>query len=389
MAALEAARLGAQVLLFDTNERVGRKLLVTGNGRCNISNRRARSEVYACADHAFIADCLARYGPSETAERLRELAIPTYATADDWCYPLSDSAAGVVEALAAAVALAGIRFFPKTKISDIRPQGDELFLVTGGGDQGHTVARVVVACGGVAYPALGSKGHLLPVIERLGHHIVPPRPALVAINADVRRLHKLQGVRLDVGLALLHGERLLGRTLGNLMFTQTGFSGPAAMDLSHLVPADPPADLVLEIDLLAQNGETLDALIVAQRHSRLPLRTALAAVLPNKLPPVLLSLAALPDDVPLAQLDDPALDRVLDLARHLRARVTGTRGFAQAQVSTGGVPLDEVDPADMASRCVPGLYFAGEVLDVVGPCGGYNLQWAWTSGALAGRGAAR
>jgi len=388
MAALEGARLGARVTLYDTNERVGRKLLVTGNGRCNISNDHARAEVYARGERAFIADCLQRFGPQETVARLRELAIPTYATADGWRYPLSNSAAGVVEALSAAVALSGVAFRKKCKISDMQSAGSGLLLIEGGGEHSRRFDRVIVACGGVAYPALGSKGQLLPTLDRLGHSIVPPRPALVGIRAEMGSLHKLQGVRLDVGLTLRRDETVLGRTFGNLMFAKTGFSGPAAMDLSHLVEGDPPRDLWLEIDLLAESEDEIQRLIRYQRQSALPLTVVLGAALPTKIPPLLLEMASLAPDATLAQASDEQLDRLMHWARHLSARVTGTRGLAQAQVSTGGVPLGEVDPADMQSRRVPGLYLAGEVLDVIGPCGGYNLQWAWTSGALAGRGAA-
>jgi len=388
MAALEAARLGARITLYDTNERVGRKLLVTGNGRCNISNDHARAEVYACGDERFVADCLERFGPQETVARLRELAIPTYATPDGWRYPLSNSAAGVVKALSAAVSLSGVTFRPKCKISDIRTERNGLMLIEGGGEHSRRYDRVVVACGGMAYPALGSKGQLLPTLGRLGHTIVAPRPALVGIQADMGHLHKLQGVRLDVGLTLRRDKTVLGNTVGNLMFTKTGFSGPAAMDLSHLIEDDPPRGLLLEVDLLAENAEEVWRLIRRHRHSDLALAVALGAALPTKIPPLLLKMASLAPDAAMAQASDDQLARVMHEARHLSARVTGTRGFAQAQVSTGGVPLGEVDPTDMQSRRVPGLYLAGEVLDVVGPCGGYNLQWAWTSGALAGRGAA-
>jgi hypothetical protein len=384
MAALEAARLGAQVLLFDTNETIGRKLLVTGNGRCNISNRLATAADYACDDRAWLAACLAAFGPRETALRMAELGIPTTATPDGWSYPLSDSAATVVDALTASLELAGVSPLLKTKIADIQTRPNGLFLVAGGGEHGYVVDRAIVACGGKAYPALGSRGQLLPVLERLGHTIAPVRPALVPITAEVQRWHKWQGVRLDAGLSLWQCGHQVAQTVGNLMFTQFGLSGPAAMNLSHLVP-EQPAGLELEIDLLARYGDPLSDLLQRLAGTRYPLATALGAVLPAKLPLLLLELAQVPGAARLCELDQEALQRLLYTMRHLRCRVTGTRGFNYAQVSTGGVPISEVEALTMASRRVPGLYLAGEVLDVIGPCGGYNLQWAWTSGALAGR----
>jgi predicted Rossmann fold flavoprotein len=388
MAALEAARHGAQVLLYDTNPMVGRKLLVTGAGRCNITNQNTRPEVYVCKDRAALAAALTRYGYPETAERLYELGIPIYATPDGWCYPLSDSATAVADLLAAALDLAGVEVWLKTKISALRPQGREIILEAGGPEHTYTVDRVVVATGGKAYPALGSRGEFFAEVRRLGHAIEPIYPALTPLVADMRALQELQGVRMDAGLAIYAGDRLLGRDIGNLLFTQSGISGPAAMNLSHLVSARPHEALTTTIDLLALHGEALRRLLERQRRRAVPLCVLLGAVLPPKVPPVILRLAGLSQDVSLSQVTDEALARVLDLLGALSVTVKGTRGFEQAQVSTGGVPLSEVEPETMASRLVPGLYLAGEMLDVIGPCGGFNLQFAWTSGALAGRAAA-
>ena len=250
MGALEAAQRGARVLLFDTNAMVGRKLLVTGNGRCNISNQQAAAERYVCADPDFLRVALGLCGNRETLSRLHELGIPTHATADGWCYPLSDSAATVAETLAAALDLTGVEMHLKTKISDLCPRREGLSLAAGGPEHTYAVDRVIVATGGKASPALGARGAFLPVLQRLGHAVVPVCPALVPLIADMRQLHKLQGVRLDVGLTLLERGQVLGRSVGNLLFTQQGLSGPAAMDLSHLVSVRAGAPLDLVIDLV-------------------------------------------------------------------------------------------------------------------------------------------
>lgn len=386
MAALAAAARGAEVLLFDTNGTVGRKLLVTGNGRCNLSNLNACAARYVCDDPTVVEAALARLGPRQTLALLREYGVLTYATPDGWCYPLSDSAATVVEALDAALRLAGAALHLKTEVSDLAPsgRGQTWRLTLGGGPHTLVVDRVVVATGGKAYPALGSKGEMFPVLARLGHAIAPIYPALAPLMAEMRAFHKLQGVRLDVGLRIYQGERLLGEMVGNLLFTDSGFSGPAAMDLSHLVSTRPGAALRAEIDLLPRHRQEVEALIAAQRGRPLPVRVTLGAALPAKVPPVLLEMAAIPPEATLQTLDDVALARLLHLTGHLSARLTGTRGFQFAQLSTGGVPTSEVIPGEMASRRQAGLYLAGETLDVIGPCGGYNLQWAWASGWLAG-----
>lgn len=390
MAALQAAGRGVRVLLFDRNPVIGRKLLVTGNGRCNLSNANVAPGRYACADSDFLERAFRRFGRDELLSALGGLGVLTYATEDGWYYPLSNSAATVRDALASALELtAGVELHLGTKISDIRRLKKRFVLEVGGPSHTVTVDKVIVAAGGKAHPALGSKGELFPVLKRLGHTVVPVRPALVPIRAEVSHFHKLQGVRLDAGLALYQGADKLGETVGNLMFTQFGFSGPAAMDLSHLVMTQRHGDSAslqqtLVINLVPHHLPELRRLVAAKRADPVPLRVVLGAVLPAKVPPVILGLAGLPAELPLSQTSDRQLEELIKHLTGTSAVVKGTRGFQFGQLSAGGVPVTEVEPETMASRGVPGLYIAGEVLDVVGPCGGYNLQFAFTSGALAG-----
>ena len=389
MAALEAARLGAEAHLFDTNATVGRKLLVTGNGRCNISNLGAEPERYTCADAAFLETVLALWGPDEVLARLEEHGILTYATPDGWCYPLSDSAVTVVDALAAALEAAGVAVHLQTKIVDLAPSppessGGGLILYAGGPNDPRAMDRVVVATGGKAYPALGSRGEFYAVLERLGHTVAPVLPALAPITAEVGRLHALQGVRLDVRASLEVDGAILGETVGNLMFTQTGFSGPAAMDLSHLVSRHPDARATVHVDVLPHHRERLWVLLKARRWDPVPLRVLLGAALPAKIATLAVEAVGLTAEARMADLTWDEIAAAMAWLGDITARATGTRGFQHAQLSTGGVPVTEVEAETMASRRVPGLHLAGEVLDVIAPCGGYNLQFAWASGALAG-----
>jgi predicted Rossmann fold flavoprotein len=391
MAALEAAKRGTRVLLFDSNPMVGRKLLVTGNGRCNLTNANVAADRYTCADPAFLEQALAKFGHEHLIAALRELGIPTYATHDGWCYPLSNSAATVVDTFAVALKLAGVEVHLRHKITHIRRSKGKFALEADvpDGARTYTVERVVVAAGGKAHPALGSKGECFPLLEELGHTVVPVYPALVPIRAEVKQFHKLQGVRLDVGLALYQGDKKLGETVGNLLFTQFGFSGPASMDLSHLVSThlgsghEGPS-LRLTLNLIPYHLKELRQLVARRRAEPIPVRVVLGAVLPVKIPPVFLPLAGLSPDVRLNQISNRDLEKLLDLLTGISVKVKGTRSFKFSQLSTGGVPVTEVIPSTMASRRVKGLYLAGEVLDVVGPCGGYNLQYAFTSGAIAG-----
>lgn len=385
MAALQAAERGARVILFDTNRTVGRKLAVTGNGRGNLTNAAVRADAYHCADRCFLERALSAFGRDDLLIYLRKVGVLTYATHDGWYYPVSGSASAVVEVLAAALEVAGVEVRLLTKVDDLRRRGAGWEIWAGGGSSKTLVDRAVVATGGMAAPALGSRGSMFPVLERLGHTVVPLRPALVPLVGDVRHLHKLQGVRLDVRLRLLAGDEVLGEEFGNLMFTQSGLSGPAAMNLSYLVGSSGRRSLEACVDLVPMHADELSQLLQEQRRRPVPLRVLLGSVVPPKVPPVILELAGVPRDARLTEVDGEALARVLRQLHDLRVRITGTRGFEQAQLSAGGVPVTEVNADTMESKKARGLHLAGEVMDVVGPCGGFNLQFAFSSGALAGR----
>ena len=388
-AALEAKKSGAEVLLFDSNDRIGRKLLVTGSGRCNLTNAGVKADKYACGDPEFVGQALAQFGHLHLLKYLDELGILTYATSDGWFYPISNSAANVVDTLEMALLQAGIILHLGKSVSEFHQKGNRFRIIREDQPAPIEVDRLIVASGGKAYPTLGSTGHLLPILSQLGHIILPVEPALGPVLTDPKPFHKIQGVRLDAGLTLFEGQHRLGQTIGNIIFTQWGLNGPGIMDLSHLVSLRPGKKLHLEIDFIAASEDSLLRWLKTNRQRSYPLRIVLGAVMPAKVPPLLLELANLPVELRLDQITDPQLDRFLKFIRSIPLDVQGTRGFEYCQLSTGGVNTYEVDPLNMESRLVKNLYLAGETLDVIGPCGGYNLQWAFSSGVIAGRAAGR
>lgn len=389
-AALQAAWNGAAVTLFERNAAVGRKLLVTGSGRCNITNTGVAATKYACADPTWMETLISRFGVSDLLAMLAEIGIPVYKTSDGWYYPLSDSAHCVVDAFSSALRLAGVTLVTQAQVTSIRA-GKKGFVVRffrDGIEQENEFERVVVSAGGKAYPSLGSRGELFPVLESLGHAVLPKRPALAPLLADLGNLKPLQGVRLDVGATLWDGSRQLASARGNLIFTQWGLNGPAVMDLSHHVSARPGAALDLSLNLLAFFQDEFDHLLAQKRTSRLPMRVFLGAFFPPKVSNTILKNARLPEEIPLCEVDDRTLERLVEKLKDTRLSIKGVRGFEYCQVSAGGVPVEEADPQTMESRRVKGVFLTGETLDVVGPCGGYNLQFAFSTGALAGRAAA-
>jgi predicted Rossmann fold flavoprotein len=389
-AALQATWNGAAVTLFERNESVGRKLLVTGSGRCNITNESVKAAKYTCADPAWMKTLLQAFGLRDLLAMLSTIGIPVQKTSDGWYYPLSNSAQSVVEAFSSALQMAGVRVVCQAQVTSLRAGGKGFVVryVHNENEQEQRFEQVIVSAGGAAYPALGSRGELFPVLERLGHTILPNRPALAPLVVTLGSLRALQGMRLNVGVTLWQGKRSLAATRGNLIFTEWGLNGPAVMDISHHVSANPGAGLELSLNLLEYVQEDFDRLLEQKRDSGLPVRVFLDAFFPPKVSAVYLKNARLPDDTPLSQVDDDALQRLVQRLQDTRLAVKDVRGFEFCQVSAGGVPVSEVNPRTLESLRVKNLYLSGETLDVVGPCGGYNLQFAFSSGALAGRAAA-
>ena len=382
MAALFASRAGNEAIIIDSNEHTGRKLLVTGAGRCNLTNSKVAAVRYACDNPVWLNEVLNSFTREDLLNFLETIGIPTFSTFDGWYYPVSESAHAVVDAFDAALDANHVTKLLRKQVTGVEVSGEGFNVML------HRdplpVDRVILACGGKAYPSLGSDGSLYSAILGLGHRLHPILPALAPVTADMRKLKGLQGVRLDADISLTLGGRLIGKTFGNIIFTDWGLNGPGVMDLSYLISGSPGKDLVLELNLLHQYEAKMQALFKDHKRSDIPVLVAIQSVLPPKMASYILGTLGIQQETLLSKLKPAQSIAVMKLMTQFRLMVTGTRGFEHCQVSTGGVPLGEVNPQTMGSLIVPGLFFAGEVLDVTGPCGGYNLQFAFSTGAIAG-----
>lgn len=384
MAAIQSRKCNAEIQIFDANTNLGRKLSATGAGRCNISNQHANAKAYFTDDGHALGTCFEAIPNAKVLQALEEIGIPSAASEDGWVYPLSYSAANVVDILVNN--LQGISLFHNTLITDIQKQGNGFLLFPADRSKPHPVDKLIVTCGSPANPQLGARGELYKALENIGHHILPVRPALTPIETDPLPFHKLQGVRLDAEVHLLHGEQEIAATVGNIIITQWGLNGPGVMDISHFLDPQKSEEYSLRINFAPHCADALRSALANPALQNLSPTTLLKGYFPAKIVDFLLKQTGLGQVNACHTLTPQQKELLLKATRDQRLRVKGVRGFKFAQASVGGIPLAEVDPSTMESRICPGLFFAGEILNVLGPCGGFNLHWAFLSALLAAHG---
>ncbi len=387
MAALTAAGRGHSVTLIERQSRAGRKLMATGNGRCNLTNINASPEHYHGADVGFMRTATEKLPPAAALELFASIGLLTVTESGGRVYPLSNSANSVVDVLRYALEAAGVGLISGDRAVEIRGSDGDFQVVTESGRRVGAEA-VVVACGGLAGEKLGGVRDGYELLASLGHSRTALRPSLVQITTAPEYPRALKGIKADCSLTLLAGGEIRARASGELLFTETGVSGPAAFDLSRAVSTAGDAPMELELDLLREYAmpQVLSHLSARREAAPgLPCSEILTGALHNRLGRMVVKYAALDGAKPLSSLSDAELARAAAAAKCLVLPVRGTEGFANAQVTSGGIRTSEFDPATLESRLVPGVFACGEVLDIDGDCGGYNLQWAWASGALAGR----
>lgn len=324
-------------------------------------------------------------------EALEKIGIPAYKTWDGWYYPLSNSAHSVVDAMSHAVEGAGIEIQNESKVTGVvkTKHGFRVLYEHLNGHHQAEFERVIVSAGGKAYPTLGTTGEMYPVLEGLGHTVKNIQPALAPVLANLQDLKPLQGVRLDLGTKLYQGKTLLASAAGNMIFTSWGLNGPAVMDLSHHIPDQPGNSIQISLNLLYFIENEFNQLLHEKRGSAFPVSLLLSAFFPPKVVQIYTKLADIPENKLLISLDESNLQRLVNILKDTRLKVTGVRGYTYCQASAGGVPVGEVSPTTLESAVHKGLYLTGEILDVVGPCGGYNLHFAFASGSLAGQAAGK
>ena len=427
-AALRAAEAGARVTLLNAHPRIGLKILMSGGTRCNVTHEHVNERDYHGGSRAFVRRLLRAFSAEETRAWMESLGVALKLEPTGKLFPVTDNAQTVLDALLDACRKAEVTVDSGARVVRTERVGKGLAAAGTGGAPppryrlgiqrvresaafGAEVAAVgerswplpavepgewmeadavVLATGGLSFPRTGSDGTGYALAASLGHEIVPPVPALTPLAASDPLCARLQGLTLEVELTLRVAGKRTAATRGSFLFTHFGYSGPAALDLSrHWHRAE--GERAVSASLLP--GETVESLraawLASARDPQLSVRKHLGARLPDRLVVALCDESGAAPATALGQVERGRREALLGLVTARALPVTGTLGYEKAEVTAGGVALSEVDPGTLESRKAPGVFLCGEILDVEGRLGGFNFQFAWSSGAVAGAAAAR
>ena len=392
MAAIRSGERGRRVLLLEKGKKPGVKILMSGGTRCNITHDcDARGIIAAFGPNGkFLHSALAQLGPRETVQFFEDEGVATKIEDTGKVFPVSDRAVDVLDALLRRLGRSGAKLALTEPVREITPHADGGFRVV---TQARTITaeKVLVTTGGRSFPGCGTTGDGYGFAAAFGHTILAQRPALVPLTVQPAWVGELRGITLpDPNLKVIDADgKVLASRRGSMLFAHFGLTGPAPLDVSRAVSGHPnPATLTLEVDLLpGESEQSLDEFVRVETaaNGKQLLAGVLSTKLPRRVADRIVVLCGLQPTRTAAALSKPDRQKIVAATKRLRLPLRGTLGFEKAEVTAGGVSLDEVDSRTMQSKKQPGLYFAGEVLDLDGWIGGYNFQSAWSTGWLAGR----
>ena len=393
MAAGTAAENGARVTLFETNEKVGRKLFITGKGRCNVCNNCDAQTVLqnVPVNPRFLYSALDCFSPTDVMAFFEAHGVPLKTERGNRVFPVSDKSADIIDALFTWVKRLGVTIIQKTveqlEIRDGSIVGVRAHAKLYEGD------RVIIATGGASYPQTGSTGDGYRFAKQAGHTVVPPNPSLVPLVEAGDICRELMGLSLrNVQVTVFENNKKIFSEFGEMLFTHFGLSGPLILSASAHMRHFGSKEYRVEIDLKpALDEKTLDKRLLSDfdKHKNSDFINALGDLLPRKLIPVVVRLSRIDPHAKVNSITKAQRGSLLHTLKHFSVSVSGKRPIAEAIVTTGGVSVREVSPKTMESKKCAGLYFAGEVLDIDAYTGGFNLQIAWSTGRLAGLSAAQ
>ena len=393
MAALAARYKGADVTILERNPRVGKKILATGNGRCNYTNVNLSANCYHGKNPDFVYGALSAFDVSKTIGFFEKLGIAPRVEEGGKVFPMSGQASSVLDLLRYELEKTGVNVICEAFVKDVKKtkKGFRLQLEDG---RSLEADRVILACGGKAMPSTGSDGNGYDLARKLGHKIVDIFPALVQLKLEGNFFKQIDGVKFVGTAEVLSGGKALARDRGDILFANYGVSGPPILQISRKAGEllQEKREALLKISIIDDMGrKELDGFL-EKRIKHMPERSldfSLVGFVNKRLIPVLLKESGIENiKMPVRELSAKDRRKIVNILTDWSFKIRGTKSWPSAQVTAGGVDTDQIDPFTMESALVKGLYFCGEIVDIDGACGGFNLQWAWSSGYVAGSSAA-
>lgn len=389
-AGVMAARAGADVVILEQKERLGKKILSTGNGKCNFTNTNMKASYFRGEDTSIVSKVLEQFGAEDTVRFFQELGIVPK-NRQGYLYPKSEQAAAVADVLIMELKRLHVEIRLSTKVLGIEKRRDFLVKTSEGNLRGDAV---ILATGGKASPALGSDGSGYAFAKSFGHSISPVVPALVQLHGKGTFFKNVAGVRVNAEVSIYVDGRRLAYDTGELQLTNYGISGIPVFQVSRYaaLALQEKAVPTAVLDFMPEYSVESLCSFFENRKELNPVKTAeefLVGMFNKKLIPILLRASGIRGNIPVKNLEEPQLKRLASKCKTFEVEITAANPFEQAQVCAGGVRTSEIHDTTMESRIVENLYITGELLDIDGICGGYNLQWAWSTGVLAGKSAAK
>jgi hypothetical protein len=384
LAAIIAKRGHAKVTILERNPKLGKKILATGNGRCNYTNQFTKAEHY---NHpAFVEHALDVFGAKKTIQFFEKLGISPRIEDLGKAYPMSEQASSIVDVLVYETEQLGIDVLCNAKVVHVQKVQNQFITTL---SEGQTIKsdKVILATGGKAMPGSGSDGNGYQIAESFGHHITHLFPSLVKLKLNSPYLKSMDGVKIQGTVQLLDKNQVIQTEKGDVLFTSYGISGPTILQVSRKANEMLSEHLDVKIKVILLDQMTKEDI---ERRFQLmqdkPLDVSLVGLIHKKIIPAIIKEAGIQNpSIRFSLLTPKEKGKLASLMLDWRFTVVDSKGYEDAQVTAGGVNIDEINPLSMESRLVSGLYMTGEILDIDGLCGGYNLQWAWSSAYLAGK----
>lgn len=393
IASITAKDMGKDIAILEGSSRIGQKILTTGNGRCNITNRNIISSRYHSKNPNFFKYVLDSFTLEDTINLFYSLGLPLTTLDGDKMYPLSLQASSVLDVFRMAMEDRNIPVYLNARVKDIKRTANG-FKINTDSEETYECSKLILCCGGKSAPNTGSDGTGFSLAKTLKHSIINPVPALVQLKLRYDNLKALSGVKFNGFAKILINKESIRKEFGEVLFTDYGISGPPILQLSRIASyaLSEGKSVSLTIDMMPELSKE-DLIEFLENHWGIfgyrSVLNSFIGLINKKIIPILLKEASIKNiHKPCYELDWNEKENIFDLLKNWTFEVYDTNSFKNSQVTAGGVNTDEVNPTTLESKLIKDLYFAGELLDVDGDCGGFNLQWAWSSGFIAGKNAA-